>query len=115
MKRIRLETTNYGGPDGPESPDPLPIESAEPQRGGRNDRLTVRRNMLSRPLVLDAKALFERRLGRTVSENEARNLLGNLADFGWMLVQWEISPPPPPTLMPSAKRGRPRKEGRARS
>lgn len=66
---------------------------------GREDRWAIRRNALSRSLVLDAQAIFECRMGRPVSENEARNLLGNLADYVWMLVQWEVSAAAPAAMV----------------
>lgn len=97
MRRLRLETTTYGelkpavedvaDQSGPAPPTHTP---------GREDRWTIRRSALSRQLVLDAQAVFTRRLRRPVSENEARNMLGNLADYLWMLVQWEVTAADPP-------------------
>src|SRR3546814_6530010 len=77
-------------------------------------RWAIRRSALSRQLVLDAQNVFTRRLQRPVTENEARNLLGNLADYVWMLVQWEVSGADPHLArkeknQPSRPRGRPRK------
>lgn len=91
-----MEGTSYGevssvSDDACESPVTRRSDGAE----GREDRWAIRRGALSRQLVLDARDLFERRLQRPVSENEARNLLGNLADYVWMLVQWEVSGPDP--------------------
>src|SRR3546814_12874706 len=77
-------------------------------------RWAIRRSALSRQLVLDAQNVFTRRLQRPVTENEARNLLGNLADYVWMLVQWEVSGADPHLArkeknQQSRPRGRPRK------
>lgn len=41
----------------------------------------VRRDKFSSQLLADASAVFSRRLGRVVSEDEARALLGDLADY----------------------------------
>jgi len=61
-------------------------------------------------LVLDVKDYFEEQLKRPVSIDEARNLLGNLADYMWMLVKWEIEGPDAiPETIPPVKRGRPTK------
>lgn len=118
MKRLRLPTTAYGAvpPTTPSERPSLPTASAHDESRS-DDRWTVRRSAFSRELILDAQALFEERLKRPVSENEARNLLGNLADYMWMLVQWEVTPPDvnsnmPPKASPRKKRGRPRKTQR---
>src|SRR3546814_12725632 len=92
MRRTRLETTSYGEvspvvEDAGDLISPSPTDSPL----GREDRWAIRRSALSRQLVLDAQNVFTRRLQRPVTENEARNLLGNLADYVWMLVQWEVS------------------------
>lgn len=49
----------------------------------------ARRNKFSAALVDDARVLFERRLKRPVSTAEARNLLGDLTDYMWVLIGWE--------------------------
>ena len=112
MRRTRLDTTAYG-----EVPPPDTAEIAAPPQPsvangtGKDDRWVIRRTALSRQLVLDAQALFQERLRRPVSENEARNLLGNLGDYMWMLVRWEVSSPvPEPTAIERRPRGRPRKD-----
>lgn len=110
MRRTRLETTAYGdvvvGEQLDEGDRPPVAESAE-----REERWTIRRSSLSKELVLDAQALFAHRLGREVSENEARNLLGNLSDYIWMLVRWKVQPTDsdPTNQAPAIKRGRPAK------
>ena len=68
----------------------------------RTEPKTVRRDKFSVGLTRDAQALFSERLGRPVSEGEARNLLGNLTDFMWMLIFWKThetdeAPPAPPS------------------
>ncbi|GLJ00217.1 hypothetical protein Sbs19_40340 [Sphingobium sp. BS19] len=115
MRRTRLDSTTYG------EVKPVSDEVGETVRvpfvdepSGREDRWTIRRGALSRQLVLDAQALFEQRMQRQVSENEARNMLGNLADYVWMLVQWEVSAVDPTAAIheknpPGKPRGRPRK------
>lgn len=55
----------------------------------RDERRTVRRAAFSPMLVQEATTCFEGRLGRAVSHDEARNLLGHLADYIWMLVRWD--------------------------
>lgn len=50
---------------------------------------TVRRDKFSLDLVRDAQAVFAERLGRPVSEGEARNLLANLTDYMWILIHWK--------------------------
>ncbi|EQB16572.1 hypothetical protein RLDS_07070 [Sphingobium lactosutens DS20] len=115
MRRLRLDTTAYGEvkpavDDVQEHTLPAHAE----QRSGRDDRWTIRRSALSRQLVLDAQEIFTRRLQRPVSENEARNMLGNLADYVWMLVQWEVSAADPTAheqkkKQPARPRGRPQK------
>lgn len=109
MKRVRLGTTNYNDvPDHEPSSDGSGSDFSPPieESARRDDRWTVRRASLSRALILDAQREFEKRLGRQVSENEARNLLGNLADYLWMLIDWQVNPPPEPPVKVSAKRGR---------
>lgn len=115
MRRLRLETTTYGevkptAEDVEARPSPPPSTDAP----SREDRWTIRRSALSRQLVLDAQAVFTHRLQRPVSENEARNMLGNLADYVWMLVQWEVAAADPPAHVkeknqPARPRGRPKK------
>lgn len=115
MRRLRLDTTAYGEvkpavDDVQEHTLPAHAE----RRSGRDDRWTIRRSALSRQLVLDAQEFFTRRLQRPVSENEARNMLGNLADYVWMLVQWEVSAADPTAheqekKQPARPRGRPKK------
>lgn len=97
MRRTRLETTRYGDvkPVPEDTGDCAPSHHMD-QPSGREDRWAIRRSALSRQLVLDAQALFQRRMQRPVSENEARNMLGNLADYVWLLVQWEVSAVDPP-------------------
>lgn len=115
MRRTRLEGTSYGEVS-PVTDDvgKFPVTLSSDGAEVREDRWAIRRGALSRQLVLDARDLFARRLQRPVSENEARNLLGNLADYVWMLVQWEVSGPDP-VASPKEKnltqrpRGRPRK------
>lgn len=45
-----------------------------------------RRNKFSADLVAEASAIFSRRLGRPVSEGEARTLLGDLTDYYQLAV-----------------------------
>lgn len=92
MKRVRLEGTRYG--DATPTPDAaLPSEQQRPLDSASltGARRVIRRDRLSRQLVLDARALFEKRLQRPVTEDEARNLLGNLTDLMWMLIRWETT------------------------
>jgi hypothetical protein len=116
MRRVRLGTTSYGDVTPPDKSDSVRIPEqpvCEPAR--RDDRWTTRRGALSRELVLDAQALFERRMARPISENEARNLLGNLTDYVWMLVNWEVSlsPENAPSQRPK-RRARKRRKAKSR-
>jgi hypothetical protein len=113
MKRVRLDTTAYG------DVQPPPLTDAGYERPLADCEKVVaapwmiRRNALSRELVLDAQALFQERLNRPISEGEARNLLGNLGDFMWMLINWEVNPSVGPSKPPRSKaRGRPRKKAK---
>lgn len=115
MRRARLGTTAYG-----EVPQQVESEPAGPSiveaPSQTEDRWTIRRAALSRDLVLDAQAVFTRRLGRTISENEARNMLGSFGDYVWMLVRWKVQPgiDRDSGKAPLAKRGRPAKAGSKR-
>ncbi|AMK23289.1 hypothetical protein K426_11770 [Sphingobium sp. TKS] len=93
MRRARLETTAYGDLQPPAHGEIAPPEKPSPAReAGRDDRWVIRRSALSRQLVLEAQSFFENGLQRSVSESEARNLLGNLGDYMWILVKWEVGP-----------------------
>ena len=111
MRRTRLDTTAYGDVQPlPETEISPPAQPKAADERGRDDRWVIRRTALSRQLVLDAQALFEERLKRPISENEARNLLGNLGDYMWMLVKWEVSPSAPGREISERRpRGRARK------
>ena len=105
---MRLSTTAYGDIPALEEglPEPIaPTLSQEPD--GQAARLVARRGAFSRQLVFDAQKLFEERLGRPVSENEARNLLGNLADYLGMLVVWSTKPE---TEIPAELADKPRRK-----
>jgi len=52
----------------------------------------ISRSSLSDELVLEAQAKFKKFSGRSLSEHEAREALGNLADFVKMLREWNRSP-----------------------
>lgn len=56
-----------------------------------NDR-PISRNSLSTELVLEAQVKFEKFSGRSLSEHDAREALGNLADFVKILIEWDRSP-----------------------
>lgn len=77
-------------------------------------RPICRRNAFSGEVVREAQELFEKRLGRPISEIEVRNLLGNLTDWMSMLVMWELQAGQGPLqedlAPPARKRGRPRKQ-----
>jgi hypothetical protein len=115
MRRTRLASTTYGEVKPvPGDPEETLREPVVNETSGREDRWAIRRGSLSRQLILDAQALFEQRMKRKVTENEARNMLGNLADYVWMLVQWEVSSTDPAArqqenIPPGKPRGRPRK------
>ena len=57
------------------------LETAEECPLVRHDLPAVQRDKFSSQLLADASAVFSRRLGRVVSDEEARALLGNLADY----------------------------------
>ena len=56
-----------------------------------NDR-PISRNSLSKELVLETQAKFEKFSGRSLSEHNAREALGNLADLVKILIEWNQSP-----------------------
>jgi hypothetical protein len=93
MRRRRLETTAYGSVPTISETEPLPVpvqSDADRQLVGS---WVTRRSAFSPALVRDASVLFEQRLGRKISEGEARNMLGSLTDYLWMLIKWETDPP----------------------
>nr|WP_144033783.1 hypothetical protein [Sphingomonas laterariae] len=103
MRRSRSPHTRYGPVDDPADLSTAPssqkgkarpgISSAvvRPQPGSSNsaeerpidlhEPRSTRRDKFSKELIADAKVIFARRLGRDVSEDEARALLGDLADY----------------------------------
>lgn len=69
----------------PVEPPPIPLVTVA---SGMHDtspsfgrRRVSRRAMFSAALVADARAYFEQHLDRPVSDDEARNFLGDFADF----------------------------------
>ncbi len=106
MRRARSPNTRYGTAAdasaaprtlGSESNPPLhpeaqatdqePTQAAcefsagkSPQNDPREPRI-ARRDKFSRQLIEDASAIFARRMGRPVSQDEARILLGDLTDY----------------------------------
>jgi hypothetical protein len=69
----------------PVEPPPLPLVTVS---SGMHDispsfgrRRVSRRGMFSAALVADARAYFEQHLDRPVSDDEARNFLGDFVDF----------------------------------
>lgn len=61
-------------PEPPQSVRPNPLLGFGPQR-------VSRRSLFSPGLVADARAHFEARLARPVSDDEARKFLGDLTDY----------------------------------
>ncbi len=113
MRRLRLETTPYGPvPELPESASPPPSAKWDMAADSREHRWVTRKSAFSNALVAEARGLFEERLGRSITEGEARNLLGNLADYAWMLVKCEIDPHSEMPVDQAERRrmGRPRKK-----
>lgn len=53
---------------------------------------SISRSSLSNELVNDAQQKFETFSGRSLSEHDAREALGNLADFVNLLIEWDRSP-----------------------
>lgn len=91
MKRMRLDTTSYGTPtEASEASGAGEADQTEQFRGLSHARI-ARRRKFSSALVEEARLVFEQRLGRTVSPNEARNMLGDLTDFMCLLIEWEVS------------------------
>jgi hypothetical protein len=109
MRRAHLDTTAYGDvQSSAPGNDTIPEEPSLDRETDGDDRWVIRRSAIPRQLVLEARSLFEERLERSVSENEARNLLGNLGDYMWVLVKWEVGTSDPGLEKPVIRqRGRP--------
>lgn len=108
MRRSRSSTTRYGSTDeradmlgaaGNESPTPPANPAAQVDHRSKRDfgdsgisesslpePRICRRNKFSAKLIAEASAIFSRRLGRPVSEGEARTLLGDLTDYYQLAV-----------------------------
>ena len=106
MRRARSASTRYGAAIDPPTESRVPTGRSDPpsqlsaqatghvpikiageipagnisQRDSREPRI-ARRDKFSRELIADAGAIFSRRLGRPVSHDEARALLGDLTDY----------------------------------
>lgn len=74
-------------------PGPSPHDPRDTERLFREAHI-ARRNKFSAQLVAEASEIFSRRLGRAVSDGEARALLGDLTDYYRLAVDRHRSASP---------------------